>query len=747
MAQNEIYLPAKSIPIEGFTHPEIQGVTVPVEGHPFKDGHIAQFSVAAIEKPNNELNGRLPVLRRISDHHGRSYEFIVGEESSILWADIHGNIFTAINTKGNNCEAVEVCRHEVTPSGFTYYGLQDSDSMVRVLRGSEMLRVNGIETETIIKVIEPAQFPYNGELLSPADYKKKLVEAVWEKDAKNDEKSILIDLNLATRDDIPKLSVALDKTVFFITIRGVQVNERLADFAHAKGPAEKATMLRKAFRYVNLAEKQAARKDSDYTPQFFSADNPQDIERYFRDYLPKKIAKNLAGIHNLDLVHYFPHSSNISLVGSFYDLDSLKGEPLQLGDKEITYTDIKDDLRKCMEALSNLDLYPELGQVDQRVVRERKAIIKRNFAESYIKAVGWDKDVIENFEGIASLYGYFIEPEFDERANYYITRVFEQLELSDQVNSFALLELIDQEINLWDKEIKEVIGYQDLQEVFQHLLEAFVAGKIRTQYREMNQDEVYNESVNHSSRIFASKEATRVMRIMKTTLGEKYSQRDEEKEIPEETSSAFINNTLNLYKKFVKNWRWEEDVIIYSLEINFLFDEFSLRGQFLHPFMAYYRELLTKQLGWDFVFEGNLDQLIVEFHEADQELARWSVEQMLENMHGESLSDQEREVIIEIALRRSSPFGVNFAEDHNARYNNFILEEINEQFSNQVGSNLLKIGDKYGYAIEYVVNHWLVKRYEDMFINDISDQMEEEIEKVGEARIQQLREAFISQFD
>lgn len=179
MSNSEIYRLVNSIQVEGFTHSEIQGNPVPTKRTPFKDGHIEQFSCVGIEN-KDEDEPTAGYLRQISSHHGRSYEFSMGEEGSIIFSDEYENIYTSLTTKGNDLTGSLplVTKEGYAPSGFRFHGLQGSDSIVRALRASELMRPNGIPTELFIKVIEPLEVPYKDEVIPLAELKKSLVQQV-----------------------------------------------------------------------------------------------------------------------------------------------------------------------------------------------------------------------------------------------------------------------------------------------------------------------------------------------------------------------------------------------------------------------------------------------------------------------------------------------------------------------------------------------------------------------------------------
>lgn len=311
MARLELYKPVHSMQVTGFTHEEVQGMPVSAKATPFKEGHIPQFSVVSVNGNGNGAD-ESSQLRLISKIHGRSYEYVTGKENALFWTDEYGNIFGALNTKGNNCNEPALQRDDVTPSGYRIYGMQDSDSMVRVLRASDMLRANHIDTEAIVKVIEPAEVPINGEVVPLDELKRRFALGAWN--------------NGFGAQEVTTIAQVLSNMTCFITIRGVQVNERMADLREAGNYAAFVPLIKNAFRYVNLAEEAKAAQNAGYTADHFSIEDPNDIKRYFTDYLPGRIAENYAQLHKLGLIHIFPHSGNISITGGIQLKSSTQSE-------------------------------------------------------------------------------------------------------------------------------------------------------------------------------------------------------------------------------------------------------------------------------------------------------------------------------------------------------------------------------------------------------------------------------------
>jgi len=185
MKKAECYLPLDTLKVAGVTHDQLQGQFTSTQGNPFPYGHIDLFSCVAVNhRPRIKAADSSGHLIQISEIHGRAYEL----DYPVIWTDEYGNLFTRLNTKGNNLTFPRVFLSESNPSGFMWYGLQDSNCLLRVLRASEILRRNHIDTEVIIKVIQPTDLPFKKELLDQESFKSRLINQVWKEDAPEDSK-------------------------------------------------------------------------------------------------------------------------------------------------------------------------------------------------------------------------------------------------------------------------------------------------------------------------------------------------------------------------------------------------------------------------------------------------------------------------------------------------------------------------------------------------------------------------------
>lgn len=407
----ELYKPIPSAVIKSHTLEQLEDESAHPLNTPLRSGHLEAFSLASTKGGKTENPGSVN-LRIISPLHRRSFELAFGQNTKISWQDEFGNYFSEFSIKGNNLNDPDVSLSETAPSGFLFWGLQESDAMLRILRVSRILRANGIDTEAILKVIEPDSFPVNGEDSSLGDFKKHLINKIWEGNKQEDEKQG----GELTRTDIPQLSKALEGMRFFITVRAHLVSERLSDIAIAisEGPEVFMAMMSKIFQSVNIAEKIQATKNSGHKPYSFNVEDSESIQTYFQDYLPKKIGTNLGKLHAVGLVHYHPTGHNISAAGGLYDLDSVGGELTQFEDNGANNQLFNGDLK---EALLSRREYPGIDQIIREL--RNKGILPPNardnfihsLLDAYFKNRGEDFDIMPYLNTIFDASGEFSDVE------------------------------------------------------------------------------------------------------------------------------------------------------------------------------------------------------------------------------------------------------------------------------------------------------------------------------------------------
>lgn len=739
MSKPEVYIPVPSIQIEGFTHPTVQGVKASMIRSPFKEGHISQFSVVGVEQEEDNSNNanRSTTLIKISPMHGRSYEFVTGSYNEIRWSDQFGNIFLGLTIKGNNCSDTKVYQSMLAGSGFMFHGLQESDSTVRVLKASEILRSHGVDTEAIIKVIEPAQLPYNGELVPVQEFKKRLIEAVWNEDATEGDKCEDTGYLKVPRQQIPRLTQVLHDSTFFLTVRGQQVPERLEDLTMTSDGEGILAMICRALHFVNLDE--AAKK----RPQRFfvipERNNTGDISRifeyYLTEYLPKRVARNFATMHKSGLIHYYPHTGNISLVGSLYDLDSVRGEPLGLGDPPITDADKTDDARKFVDGNG----HPAPIQILTRLGIRQPERFNFNFLKEYIKEMDWAGDISKFVYVYNLVRGQDQEDKEDQQVkelvNYYIHLLVIRHNLyqpgnPDQVVEFYVKEFLNLVKGRGESE-RELLGFRFLAMLAQKLAEDFFGGTLPTD----DIDEPTRVSIKILAHVFTAKAYKALADAVEGS-----QELTKELGIPEKEDEAARQLELEFKKQLIYRLGWEGDIVAHIEDIEDFFERFYPKEtcSYLH----YYAEELAEQVGLRLDIEQTPEEVIAMFHKEDEEEARARLAEAFVNADG----SQQREQIIHQALKKDPQdrFDRDFTWDHFARYTTYVMEYLSWRLETNHETRYRELVEQYGDDVMSVIDSWLTHKYADMYINDLPEEVEQNIERDSEIRMQVLRREYLS---
>lgn len=336
----ELYRNVPTIPVKGRQFSELHGE--PILGNdPFADAVIPELSLAEVKDgwlDEPELDQPFVTLRRVSPYHGRSLELQFGGDERVVWRDEFGTLFTTMNTKGNSFKDPKIIltRQPAPSPRYATYGLQDTESILRVLQASRMLRSLGIPTEAICRVIDPKEIVYGDNVISQEELKTQLLAEVALR--KKRERVVKDGFFMPSNEETERVAKYLQQTMFVETVRATQVSERLRDVAYSETKDEFLQMVGKAFDFLNFQNKLDGENDADV----LDVNNPGHQRALFTQIIPERLGKAFAKLHNAGLSHGFPHAGNISIVGTLYDLDSIKGEPL--GDAAITRKNIGGDL-------------------------------------------------------------------------------------------------------------------------------------------------------------------------------------------------------------------------------------------------------------------------------------------------------------------------------------------------------------------------------------------------------------------
>lgn len=350
----------------------------------YQDAHIPEFGL--IIPPLNRTIVPEPTklsLVEISEIHGRSYELVSAEMPPFTFEDEFGNLYSSrYITKGNNFEDPRVRVVTRYPLDIDVAGLLDTDTLDRSIRASKVLRQHFVDTELTTRILIPQVFPVGETMLDLSAFREYLRAR-----AKTDAQVA----NLAK--GYPKVyeqvDAYIDTAEFAIVIRSMQSPERLDDLVY-RSKDEFEEMMERTFTFVNFRERIEA--ENRVEPDFFDIDNPHDLPRYFTTYLPKRVGRNIRIMHNLGLVHANLHEGNIATSGSIYDLDTIRGVILGLGDAPITDDDIFHDLqyffgsiKTVIDHLVENDMFThDYPTHEEARVQIQQAFLK-NFYEEYFK--------------------------------------------------------------------------------------------------------------------------------------------------------------------------------------------------------------------------------------------------------------------------------------------------------------------------------------------------------------------------
>lgn len=366
------------------------------------ESQIPTFSVV----PGEEGMGVSGVsLDKVSQHHGRDLE--VGDTRAI-WGDEYGTIFGSLNIKGNVTDDLRIQRDRYSSSGFRVHGLQEMGYRTRLEHASQLLRQNGVETEKIEEIIKPHELVIDGERLPMEDVKKRLVEELRTRIAKNEEREGMLSAQKPlTEQDLPAVEKYIQDAEFIFTVRSLQTTERMRDLEEVQSEEQFHQMMERVLRFVNIREEIEAKREG-REARHFDAQNSEDTRSYLAEYLPARLGQNLAKIHNLDLFHGFPTSQNSSMAGGYYDLDSIQGVfPV---DREfVTKEEIRDDLSMSVSGLLETNQKTMRDVVDENTDRKRNWYKNEvgekisdealaNFISSYLRTIDIRKFTDTDFE-------------------------------------------------------------------------------------------------------------------------------------------------------------------------------------------------------------------------------------------------------------------------------------------------------------------------------------------------------------
>lgn len=342
----EFYQPQTTTKIETDTNPFYKER---YPRSPFAKRDIA-VSISEEAKINNEKGHSNYAI--VSPEHGRA---IVDTRinNNVIWGGTKaGDIYGAKDWKGANMNHVLLRKDEYGSHGWRAEGLKDNVGIDRLRRASRILRDNGLPTENPIKIDKLLQVIEDGKTIPIWLWKTETIKA-FESSANVIEKMGDPEMTKKEREEADSVKKYLLGTDFYVEERDLQTAERLRDLEIAKDEESFKKVVEPIFKWVNTVfdVKKSGLIANTPPPEKFSFEE-NDIKRYFGEWLPSQMGIYMARMHKIGLAHQFPHAQNWSVVGTLYDLDSVKGA--QLGDKENSKNDLAVDTRKAVGAIAEL---------------------------------------------------------------------------------------------------------------------------------------------------------------------------------------------------------------------------------------------------------------------------------------------------------------------------------------------------------------------------------------------------------
>lgn len=409
--------------VDCYWHNHVDDEPVDTEGLPVDETFFTLQVPSAIEHEAGASDER---LKSPGSNHGRSYE--VNINTPEFWQDRYGNYFSTLISKGNNFSRPDVMRSLTAPSGYIPYGLQEGDAILRVLRASRLMREATVDTEWIVRVTEPKVLYFEGEPLDPAEYKKRLLaKLIGRKMMVEDNGSDDVD-DRYDDEELGTIASELKRMDFFITLRALAINERALDVL-TDWKALNLAVIEKIFEtYNRLADKRAediealdlprklwlgTKPLSEFTDlsQVFDQNEVMirnaNIDSYCTFVLPSLLGMNMAKMHNNGLVHRFPTLTNVTSLGGIVDLDSVSGEPLNLGDEPITIEEMAEDVNYMFDDDHNRELLLYFTAALDHIYAFTKPDVtqntyahrfKNNLLKSYLQYREWgqEDEALEN---------------------------------------------------------------------------------------------------------------------------------------------------------------------------------------------------------------------------------------------------------------------------------------------------------------------------------------------------------------
>jgi hypothetical protein len=330
--------------------------------------------MATSSKPS-EKTFPVRTMELVGETPGRVITETASRDKVVWGGKYESDIYGARDMKGVRHGNPIIEERDYDRGSFRVAGLWDCivDDTEYIIKVSDYLRSNGLPTEHPVNIYELKEIALNGKVVSIDEWKKWAIDEYKGKNPNND-------TGLANATEY------IEKARFFVVERELQTSERLRDIGWCANKEDFETALSSAFKWINVATKAKNNGIIPGTekPEDFHIENPEDVQRYFSDWIPKQMGTYVGRLSKLGLAAHYLHAQNWSCAGTMYDLDSVTG---QVFGEPATESDFNRDLRWTMGSLEEL-LNPTGGNYITENYPDMLLTAKANFIKSYLDERG-----------------------------------------------------------------------------------------------------------------------------------------------------------------------------------------------------------------------------------------------------------------------------------------------------------------------------------------------------------------------
>lgn len=278
--------------------------------------------------------------QQLTTSHGRNITLNPNNTSlpiNNFTIDEFGNHYNAVSIKGGLCQRPTISVSGSEPNGLKVYGMQDASVFKRTRQASRFLRENGILAEYVCMQARPKYFPMVG---GGRDSKNMAVAPLVAF------KRHILSLSEKNRPGVSRyINDRLTGLRLGLTVRSFMTPVRVEDIC-LLSEQMMSVYLRQTID--SLHKRRTSHYPTLELVRELNPDNESHQQIYVSTLLSQLIGEGYSALHNLGVVHTYPHEGNITLAAEIVDTDSLKGQGLFDDDDKVSPVNILTDLLRLI---------------------------------------------------------------------------------------------------------------------------------------------------------------------------------------------------------------------------------------------------------------------------------------------------------------------------------------------------------------------------------------------------------------